>query len=453
MKQLADLIENSLSKLNSGDVVETKGASDSARCFMPDTNDFCETCGGFGWYVFNGEPRRCENYRPDRDVEKQNTLIKLSGVKDIGRKTLDNFHIQVKSNKVEYTREVHNELKLALSYAKRFAKNPVGFLVYEGSYGCGKTHLALAIASEIIHKKGMRVRFTTAADLLDNLRATFSNKSSGSNDSAQDIVESIKEIDVLILDDYGAEKSSSWAEEKLFQIINHRHANDMATVITTNLRIEDMPPRIGSRLQQADIVSYVKISAPDYRSATTSVRKDRKESPVIKYKNMTFSTWECDDEDKKDYRTFSKTVALRWAEKEPCPFLYISGEYGCGKTHLAVALAQKLYEEGAWDIEFVTLKRLSQEFHNAIGSKNTDVMDIFHQYVEAEYVFIDDYNPSSISKWSFDEVFSILDHRMSYALKTVITSNLTIEKLNKRMKSRLENDHLCYELFMRGDRA
>ena len=73
---------------------------------------------------------------------------------------------------------------------------------------------------------------------------------------------------LLVLDDLGAESSTAWAEEKLYQIIVHRHEARLPTVITTVSMIEeleDTKSRIASRLVDGMVVNWVPISAPNYR--------------------------------------------------------------------------------------------------------------------------------------------------------------------------------------------
>ena len=70
-------------------------------------------------------------------------------------------------------------LRFAYDLAQQYAENPEGWLVLFGGYGCGKTHLAAAVANER-HMHGEPVIFVTAPDLLDHLRATFSPDSTSS---------------------------------------------------------------------------------------------------------------------------------------------------------------------------------------------------------------------------------------------------------------------------------
>ena len=102
--------------------------------------------------------------------------------------------------------------------------------------------------------------------LLDHLRSTFSPDSPIGYD---ELFEQLKTAPLLVLDDLGAESSTAWAEEKLYQIIVHRHEARLPTVITTVSTIDELDDssksRIASRLVDSMVVDWLPISAPNYR--------------------------------------------------------------------------------------------------------------------------------------------------------------------------------------------
>ena len=69
----------------------------------------------------------------------------------------------------------------------------------------------------------------------------------------------------LILDDFGTQNATGWAQEKLFQILNYRYINKLPLVVTTNLALDEIEARIRSRLADPELVTDVRINAPDYR--------------------------------------------------------------------------------------------------------------------------------------------------------------------------------------------
>jgi DNA replication protein DnaC len=153
-------------------------------------------------------------------------------------------------------------LREAFDAARAFAADPQGWLVLSGPHGVGKTHLAAAIAN--VHlEAGNPVFFSIVPDLLDHLRAAFAPTSEMPYDA---LFDRIREAGLLVLDDLGAENSTAWATEKLFQLINYRYNYRMPTVITTNTRlISQMDERIRSRLSDISLTRHCAIKAQDYR--------------------------------------------------------------------------------------------------------------------------------------------------------------------------------------------
>jgi DNA replication protein DnaC len=143
-----------------------------------------------------------------------------------------------------------------------------------GETGCGKTHLAAAIANENL-KAGRALRFVVVPDFLDHLRSSFSPESKVSYDQ---LFEEVKTTPLLILDDFGEQSSTPWAQEKLYQVINYRYNAQLPTVITTCLPIDDIARRFSSRFVDPKLSLVFIITAPDYRGDKRPRRQDQGKS-------------------------------------------------------------------------------------------------------------------------------------------------------------------------------
>ncbi len=169
-----------------------------------------------------------------------------------------------------------DRLNFAFETARTFAESPNGWLLLNGGPGRGKTHLAVAIINERL-KKGEPSFFAFVPALLDYLRATFRPDSLIGYD---EVFEQVKAAPFLVLDDLGSENSTAWAEEKLYQIIVHRHNARLPTVITANYvsldALEEAKPRIKSRLADP-LVEWTPITSPDYRDQRP-INKSRDET-------------------------------------------------------------------------------------------------------------------------------------------------------------------------------
>lgn len=211
----------------------------------------------------------------EKELEKERLayLEKYSNLGPFKDKTFDKFD----TNRVDLTPEQRVNLEATLHTAQGFARNPQGWLVLVGDNGCGKTHLAAAIGN-YQRERGKLVLFVSAADLLDHLRSAFSPESQVSYD---ELFERVKNVPLLILDDLGEHSATSWAQEKLYQIFNHRYNTQLPTVITTCLTLEQIEQRIASRMADGRVSNVFNIAVPDYRSDIKRSR-GRNQSPKRK---------------------------------------------------------------------------------------------------------------------------------------------------------------------------
>lgn len=221
-------------------------------------------------------PCRCTEEK--REGERLSRLRRASGYLEL--ESLRNMTFENFEKRINLPLEEQKNLQRALNDALEFAKEPKDWIVFVGVNGCGKTHLAAAIGNYQL-EKGKSVIFVFVPDLLDHLRSTFSPDSKVTYD---ELFERVKQAPLLILDDFGEQASTPWAQEKLYQLINHRYNARLPTVITTCLTLEDMETRIASRLADPRFVSVENIRAPDYRSDLTTSKRARRQNQQARRK-------------------------------------------------------------------------------------------------------------------------------------------------------------------------
>ena len=336
-------------------------------------------------------------------------------------------------------KRLRDNLRSAFEAAKVYAANPTGWLILRGNFGCGKTHLAAAIANYCIDL-GRPVLFVVVPDLLDHLRATFSPQSPVSFDSR---FEAVRTAPLLILDDLGTQNASSWAREKLFQILNYRYNARLPTVITTNLSPDEVEARLRSRLTDSDISRVVAIRAHDYRGMGVD-RSDL--SSLGRHSHQTFRSFllrsreNLKPEQRRSLRS-AQEVAKVYAQ-EPQGWLVLTGPYGSGKTHLAAAIANFLVEKGE-PVLFVAVADLLDHLRATFNPSSLITFDkAFGEVRNTPFLILDDLSSGSATAWSQEKLFQLLDGRFDLGRPTVITVAKEAD-LHPRLKSRLFDRSHC----------
>jgi DNA replication protein DnaC len=92
---------------------------------------------------------------------------------------------------------------------------------------------------------GYSVAIYSLPKLLARIRATYERESGG--DSYTEFFDRLASVDLLHVDDLGAEKSSDWVLEQLYSVINERYESERAVVVTTNLEEKELAGQIGAR--------------------------------------------------------------------------------------------------------------------------------------------------------------------------------------------------------------
>lgn len=243
----------------------------------PSSHSICPICEGAGFIhprLPSGEPDfsqviACRCAREELTKEHQRRLQQSSGLdfELLKSMTFENFDWQ----RVNLPPDQRENLKEAFDLALDYAKSPDGWLVFQGVTGCGKTHLAAAIANYRL-QGNKPVKLVVVPDFLDHLRSTFSPESKVSYDQ---LFEEVKSTPLLILDDFGEQSTTPWAQEKLYQVINYRYNARLSTVITTRYTTDEIDSPISSRLIYHKLSVFFTITAPDYRGDLPPTPKTR----------------------------------------------------------------------------------------------------------------------------------------------------------------------------------
>lgn len=328
-----------------------------------------------------------------------------------------------------------SSLERAFNQAQNYAQNLHGWLLLQGGYGCGKTHLAASVANFAV-SMGVPTLFLTVPDLLDMLRFSYNNE----DITFEERFEEIRSARLLVLDDFGTHNATPWAQEKLFQIINYRYINQLATVVTTNLSLDEIEARIRSRLQDPELVTAVRIQATDYRRPSDDTGHSELSSLDL-LSSKTFGNFSERQDERmapEELKSLQKALkaALIYAEK-PQGWLTFTGTYGCGKTHLAAAIAN--YRAGLGDPPlFVMVPDLLDHLRATFNPSSQVRYDQrFDELRSAPLLILDDLGTQSVTPWVREKLHQLFNYRCNAELPTVITTSDSVDDIDARIRSRL----------------
>ncbi|NJC95955.1 MAG: AAA family ATPase [Anaerolineae bacterium] len=406
----------------------------------------CPHCGGQGYLradVPMGHPNFgklevCVCRQQNVSDQIRDRLFSLSHLDELEDLTFATFKPRGRKGLGEMQ---SNSLEMAFNQAQHYAKNLKGWLLLQGGYGCGKTHLAAGIANFAV-EMGVPTLFLTVPDLLDTLRFSYDSEDT----TFEERFDEIRNASLLILDDFGTQNATAWAQEKLFQIVNYRYINKLPLVVTTNLALDEIEARIRSRLADPELVTACRINAPDFRRPM-----DDTGHPELSSLNLmagkTFGTFEeraNESLQADELKSLQKALkaAHTFAEK-PKGWLVMMGTFGSGKTHLAAAIAN--YRAGLGDPPlFVMVPDLLDHLRATFSPNSNVTFDRrFDEIRTAPLLVLDDLGTQSMTPWVREKLYQLFNHRYNAELPTVITTSDSLDEMDARIRSRLLDGKLC----------
>jgi DNA replication protein DnaC len=150
-----------------------------------------------------------------------------------------------------------------------------GSYYLHGTPGVGKTHMAVALMREWMIQHPIRDnghwmppsgRFWTVPRLLGYLKSTF-GKGGGEGPKESDIIERLISLDILILDDLGAEHSGDWASTVIYNVVDGRYGEGRPIIVTSNITLDEVSKRLHDRMASrlTGMCRTLHIEGPDRR--------------------------------------------------------------------------------------------------------------------------------------------------------------------------------------------
>jgi len=396
----------------------------------------CPLCRGAGFVRKDvplddpdfGRAFSCRCVLEEREEERLARLQRYSNLGPLTRLTFANLMSRGRSTDAGS----QERFARAVTAAQQFVQEPSGWLVLCGPSGCGKTHLAAAIGNACI-EQGRPAFFVVVPDLLDHLRAAYKP---GSEVSYDELFEQVRNAPLVILDDLGGHSATAWAQEKLFQLVNHRYNHRLPTVFTTSVPLEEMDERLRTRLGDASL-SQVFLLEDGVGGGTAAF--GGLALPVIR--EMTFQSFCPGGYDIRSEASQSLRNAFRAAKnyaESPEGWFVLLGRTGCGKTHLAAAIGHHLESKGI-TVEFCVvpdlLELLRSSFREDAPGGQFD--QIFEAARTTPCLILDDLGVHSATPWAQEKLFQILNYRYNAKLPTVITVGCALDDLPDSWVSRM----------------
>jgi DNA replication protein DnaC len=231
----------------------------------------CLICHGSSWLYprVNGKvdfskAKRCQCMKTEDEAKNQAWYRKYCKLpEDAISISLDKFRVSDGKKPYPCLKEAR-DLALQLAEGKG-DKGDIRWLTLMAQRDRGKSYLAKCICKRWL-ERGLSARYTSVPDLVIELREGFKQKG---EQGYYSLYQFFCKVSLLVLDDLGMEHHSSdndWAMEQLESIINNRYENELYLIVTTNKAMDEISPRIASRLQRYTKSRIVVLDdSPEYR--------------------------------------------------------------------------------------------------------------------------------------------------------------------------------------------
>lgn len=218
-------------------------------------------CDGSGW-IYNRATNSAAQCKCYKDQIQDNKLKFAKIPLEFSNLTINSFSIDLYEDKEKANLAKKMVARYVVNF-EQFKEQGKGLYIQSKKKGSGKTRLAASLGNALIKQYGVRTRFITLPNLLNTIKDTFNDTSKYTE---QQLIDEYIDIDILILDDFGVEKSTDWVTSVLFNILDSRMTHKKVTIFTSNVKVKDLKhdERIQSRVNKMTL--QVEMPEEDIRS-------------------------------------------------------------------------------------------------------------------------------------------------------------------------------------------
>lgn len=237
----------------------------------------CPVCGGVGLVRVLSDAghwvsRACEC----QQLQREERRLAAAHIPERYRHcTLDSFETAFPGSDSTLGPALMTARKFADTYPTDTAGRGILFV---GSIGVGKTHLATGILHRLVRERGVKGLFCDYRELLKKIQNSWNPQV---NTTELELLRPVFEAEVLVLDDLGAQKPNEWSWDMVALILNTRYNDKLSTIITTNYpdapaggKEPTLGDRIGDRMRSrlAEMCVRVNVTGNDFRQTVKRAR-------------------------------------------------------------------------------------------------------------------------------------------------------------------------------------
>ena len=238
--------------------------------------------------------------------------------------------------------------------------------------------------------------------------------------SYSDLFNQVKNTPFLVLDGLEHKLSTTWAQEKLQQIINHRYSAELPTVITSSSKLSELDPYIRSRVEAEGLSRIIEL----YSRRSEPVHQLVQITPEMLHR-MTFQKFNV----RGSHSTYQSNKSLEYAFQaaknfaaDPDGWLTLFSENtGVGKTHLAVAIACERKRKGH-PVFFAFVPELLDYLRYTFTPDSRITYDrVFDELKNTPLLILDDLGREHSSPWAEEKLYQIIVNRHNSRLPTILS--------------------------------